>query len=69
MVNHLDQLGNFCQKIMMMKLDQRYRYASHWSWMLSEARGAGADLPPEYEALRKELDEEAIEAQFDNMPI
>ncbi|SLN51789.1 hypothetical protein ROA7450_02611 [Roseovarius albus] len=69
MVKQIDQLETFWQKIMLTNVDERYRYASPWSWMLSEARTEGLDLPPEYEALRKELDEQAIEAQFDNMPI
>ncbi len=69
MTGHLDQLELFRQKIMTMNIEQRYRYASHWAWMLSDAERNGVSIPPEYDALRQDLDEEAIEAQFDNMPI
>ncbi|WP_162933031.1 hypothetical protein [Roseovarius sp. EL26] len=69
MTGHLDQLELFLQKIMATSVEQRYCYASHWAWMLTEAQKSGVDIPPEFEALRNELDEEAMEAQFDNMPI
>lgn len=69
MVIHMEQLEAFWQKIMLTRVEERYRYASPWSWMLSEARTAGLTFPPEFEALRKELDEQAIEAQFDNTPV
>lgn len=48
---------------------ERYRLQPRLAGLLGQMRQAGERIPPHMERLNEELLDEAIEAQFDNMPV
>lgn len=69
-MNHLSmEMKQLHRQILDLGSAERYRLQPRLAGMLGQMRQAGVRIPPEMTRLNDELLDEAIEAQFDNMPV
>lgn len=57
------------RQILDLKEGERYRLQPRLAGLLGQMRNAGEPVPAEMQRLNETLLDEAIEAQFDNMPV
>lgn len=67
--NLLQDLKNVQRQITDLDASERYRLQPRLAALLGRLRKAGEPIPPQLRRLNDELLDEAIEAQFDNMPV
>ncbi|MCR9148096.1 MAG: hypothetical protein NXH74_12990 [Rhodobacteraceae bacterium] len=65
----LQDIKSVHRQIMDLDAAERYRMQPRLAGLLGQLREAGQPVPSELRRLNDELLAEAIEAQFDNMPV
>ena len=63
------ELAHLLERISKADEDICYRYQPQLSALIERMDASGERVPPEVRHLEEELTNDAIEAQFDNMPV
>ncbi|MEM7076386.1 MAG: hypothetical protein AAGA28_16275 [Pseudomonadota bacterium] len=63
------ELQRIHAEILNMDADQQYQLQPRLDNVIARSRRAGAPVPADIEKLNAKLIDEAIEAQFDNLPV
>ena len=69
MTDLLNELKTLKGRILKADIETRYRFQPRLGALIARLEAQGVAVPEDLRALDEELQAEAVEAQFDNMPV